>query len=81
MIKKNFICGLISAFIMLCLPFLTVTFFNHENGLALVIILFFIVNPITAVSIGVYAGKYVKAMWFWPLLVALLFIVGALLFF
>lgn len=39
-------------------------------------LLFFFINPILAVSVGIVSGKNIKNLWFRPLLVSVLFILG-----
>ncbi len=80
MLKKKCICGLISAIIMLCLPLLTVTFLNNENGLAVFMLLIYVVNPITVMGIGIYSGKQINTMRLQPILLTFLFIAGSLIF-
>lgn len=81
MIKKNLICVLISFVVMVLLPLLTVTFVKGDSGMAICFILFFVINPITSIGIGIFAGRNIKTLWFQPLLLALLFIAGVWLLF
>ena len=56
--KNNFILWfIISAVIMLALPWLAVSFIKGDGGMAVCFILFFAVNPIYSVII-LYAGVY-----------------------
>lgn len=51
--KKNFILWLaVSAVIMLVLPWLAVTFVKGDAGMAACLLLFFAVNPIYSVAMG-----------------------------
>ncbi len=53
--KKSFILWLIvSAVIMLVLPWLAVTFVKGDGGMAVCFLLFFAINPLYFVIIGVY---------------------------
>ena len=80
MVKKNSICTLCSAMIMLLLPWCAVTFVKAEGGMAAVLMLFFAVDPIAAICVGVFAGKNAKAAWFQPLILSVLFLSGAWIF-
>ncbi len=58
---------------MLIIPLITVHTVKAEAGMLVTIILFFIVNPIVSVVIGMLAGREIKLFWFSPILVAGLF--------
>ena len=80
--KKNFILWLvISAVVMLALPWIVVTFVKGDAGMAVCLILFFAINPIYSVAIGVFAGKDVKHLWSLPIVSAALFLIGTWIFF
>lgn len=80
--KKNFILWLlISAVIMLMLPWLAVTFVKADRGMAVVFLLFFAVNPIYSVLIGAFAGRDVVHLWSLPIVSAILFVAGTWIFF
>ena len=66
--------------IMLLLPWCAVTFVKAEGGMAAVLVLFFAVDPIAAICVGVFAGKNAKAAWFQPLILSVLFLSGAWIF-
>ena len=74
MTKRTIIPLLIAALVALLLPWLSVTF-------AVIFLLFFAVNPITAVLLGVFSGGNVRMAWFQPLLFAALFLLGTWVFF
>ena len=71
----------ISALIMLALPWLAVTFVKGDGGMAICFLLFFAVNPIYSVIIGAYAGKDVRMLWSLPVLSAIFFLAGTWVFF
>ncbi|MEY8337649.1 hypothetical protein AALB16_06400 [Lachnospiraceae bacterium 62-35] len=80
--KRNFILWLtISAVIMLVLPWLAVAFVNSDGGMAVCLILFFAVDPIYFIIIGIFAGKDVKRLWSLPIISAILFLLGTWIFF
>ncbi len=81
MVKKNSICTLCSAMIMLLLPWCAVTFAKGASGMAICILLFFAVDPMAAICVGVFAGRKLKAAWFQPFLLSALFLLGAWVFF
>ncbi len=70
-----------SAFIMLALPWLTVTMIKGDAGMAVCFILFFSVNPIYSVVLGAFAGKDISSLWSLPPVSSLLFLAGTWLFF
>ena len=58
--KNNFILWvIISMVIMLVLPWLAVSLVKGDAGMAVCFILFFAVNPIYSVIVGLFAGKKV----------------------
>lgn len=78
---KTWKLALLSAAVMLGLPWLAVTFVPADAGMAVCFLLFFAVNPVYAAVVGVTAGKDVKAAWFQPILTSLLFLAGVWLIF
>ena len=81
MTKRTIIPLLIAALVALLLPWFAVTFVKGDNGMAVIFLLFFAVNPITAVLLGIFSGGDVRAAWFQPLLFAALFLLGTWVFF
>ncbi len=80
--KKNMIFSLaVSAIVMLALPWFAVTFVKSDAGMAACLLLFFVVNPLYSVSIGIFAGKDVRHLWSFPVVSTALFLVGAWIFF
>lgn len=55
--KKVVFWILVSALVMLILPWLAVSFVKGDNGMAVCFILFYLGNPIYSILAGVYAGK------------------------
>lgn len=79
---KKIAFGLVvSALIMLALPWLAVTFVKDDGGMAICFLLFFAVNPIYSVIIGAYAGKDARMLWSLPVLSAIFFLAGTWIFF
>lgn len=79
--KKIILWMVVSTAIMLALPWLSVTFVKGDAGMAACFVLFFAVNPIYSVAIGVFAGKDVKHLWSLPVISAVLFLIGTWIFF
>ena len=80
--KKNIILWLAaSVAVMLAFPWLAVTFVKGDAGMAVCFLLFFAVNPLYSVLIGAFAGKDVKHLWSFPIVSAVLFLIGAWIFF
>ena len=72
---------LLSAFIMLVLPWMAVHFAGGDAGMAVCFILFYAVNPIYSIITGVYAGRDVRYLWELPVISPALFLIGTWLFF
>ena len=80
--KKNFIFwSAVSAVLMLVLPWLASTFVKEDAGMVVCLLLFFAVNPLYSVLIGVFAGENIKSLWSLPVLSALFFLLGTWAFF
>ena len=69
-----------SAAVMLMLPALAARLVNAEDGMAVCLALFFVVNPLFSACIGVYAGRDLQRFWFLPIFPAAFFLLGAWLF-
>lgn len=76
MLKKNLICILMNALLMIVLSLYTVEFIRSDAAMAICLILFFAVNPIAAMLTGIFTGRNIRSRWFQPLLLAMLFIAG-----
>lgn len=80
MMKKNGVCILILAVIMLALPAFLVTFVKGECGLVIYFLMLFVINPVAAIVTGVFAGKNFSNACFQPFVLALLFSLGGWIF-
>lgn len=80
--KKSIILWMAaSAVVMLALPWIAVTFVKGDAGMAACFVLFFALNPLYSVILGVFAGKDVKHLWSLPVISAVLFLIGTWIFF
>lgn len=66
--------------LMIGCPWLAVTFAGTA-GMAICFLLFFAVNPAFCAVCGFFAGKQIRQLWMLPLIVAVLYLAGAWLFF
>ncbi len=78
--KKGVYWLAISGFLMLLLPWLTVTFITNDARMITTILLFLVVNPAYSIIAGVFAGKNIQDFWWLPVISALLFLTGAWMF-
>ena len=79
--KKTILTSLISsAGLMLLIPFLAVTFAKSDAGMAICLILFYLLNPIFSIINGVWANP-IKKLWYLPILPPVLFLAGVWIFF
>ena len=80
--KKSlwFLLGL-TGFVMLGIPWLAVTFAPGDAGMAICFLLFFGLNPLYALLVGIWSGMDAKRRWFWPFVCAFLFLLGTWLLF
>ena len=78
--KKLITWTILDILLMIGCPWLTVTFAGSV-GMAICFILFFAINPFYSAVCGAFAGKDIKQLWALPIITAVLFPVGAWLFF
>ena len=67
--------------VMFVLPFAVARLASECSGMALCMMLFFIINPIYSVILGFNCGKNIHRMWNLPLVSAIAFHAGTWLFF
>lgn len=67
--------------VMFALPFAVARLASECSGIALCMILFFIVNPIYSAILGFRCGKDIRRMWNLPLVSSIAFFAGTWLFF
>ncbi len=67
------------AAVMLFLPLLA-SFLPGKAVFAIAVLLFMAVDPLSALCIGIAAGRHIRRLWYVPLLTAALYWVGAALF-
>lgn len=71
---------IVSALVMLLLPWLAVTFAPGDAGMAICMLLFYGANPLYALWAGWSAGANVRKMWSIPVTTAAFFLIGAWIF-
>ena len=81
MTRRNIFCMIASALVALLMPWLAVALVPGDSGMAICFLLFFAINPITAILLGIFSGGNVRTAWIQPLLFAALFLLGAWVFF
>lgn len=71
----------VTVIVMFALPFAVARLASECSGMVLCMMLFFIVNPIYSVILGVNCGKNIRRMWHVPLVSSIAFLAGTWLFF
>ncbi len=83
--KKNCIFIAVSAVIMLFLPWCAVTFVSDggfsDCGMAACFLLFYAVNPMASIIIGILSGRNIRSFWFQPVVLSILFLFGTWILF
>lgn len=74
--KKNIAAIIAIVIIMVGLPWATVAFASHDAGMAICFILFFGVNSMVSLYVGIFAGLQVKQRWFLPFVNSAVFLLG-----
>lgn len=67
--------------VMFALPFAVARLAPECSGMALCMILFFIVNPVYSAILGFRCGRNIRQMWNLPLVSPITFLAGTWLFF
>lgn len=75
--KKYVIMLIISAAVMFGLPWLALTFGTVNMGLGLSLLLFFVVNTIYSITLGIYSGRNLREMWSLPVVSAVMYLLSA----
>lgn len=75
--KKNIAAVIAVLLVMIGLPWAAVTFAPGDDGMAICFVLFFGVNSMCSLYVGIFAGLQVKQRWFLPLVNAGAFLLGA----
>nr|WP_302105382.1 hypothetical protein [uncultured Duncaniella sp.] len=71
----------ITIVVMFVLPFVVARLASECSGMALCMMLFFIINPIYSIILGFNCGKNIRQMWNLPLVSSIAFLAGTWLFF
>ena len=77
MTRKPVFWLLLSAGVMLVLPWLVVTLVRSDAAMGAVLVLFFAINPGHSMAAGYYAGKQIRQLWWLPAVFSGLFLAGA----
>lgn len=79
--KKNLGVLIAIAFVMVALPWAAVNFAPGDGGMAVCFVLFFGLNPMCSLFVGIWSGMAVKERWYLPLVNAGVFLLAAWLLF
>ena len=72
-ITKIWIAMAMILFVMLGIPLYAVHFADGYDGMGLLLVMFFVGNPLAVIFLGMIAGTNVKQLWWIPILALLLF--------
>lgn len=68
-------------FVTITLPALTIWVISAEAGMLVCMILFFAVNPIFSVALGIFSGRNIEKRWYLPVFFAVAFLICTILIF
>ncbi len=74
--RKNMVVLMVIAIVMLALPWGTVAFASHDAGMAISFLLFFGVNPLCSMYVGIWSGLAAKERWYLPCVNPAAFLLG-----
>lgn len=75
--RKNILFPILSLFIAILLPALTVAFARGDAGMLICMLLLYGIDPIAAVAAGIFAGMNRGWAWIQPTIFAVGFFIGA----
>lgn len=76
--KNNYIVGaVISAAVMILLPWAAVNAAGEAAGMIVSILLLYVIDPMYLAAVGYAAGKRIGERWGLPVIAAVLFLLGA----
>lgn len=76
-----FIWTTVSLLLFVVLPWLITVLIHSDAAMAACFILFYAIDPVFAIAAGMFAGKDPRRLWFVPLLIPVLFVLGTRLCF
>ena len=79
--KPPVIWTLVSLVLFIGLPWLIITVIHSDAAMAACLLLFYAIDPVLAITAGMFAGKNPRQLWFLPLLIPVLFLLGSWLCF
>lgn len=79
--KTKFVWLCVTLAVMLFLPFAVAKLASECAGMALCMMVFFIVNPLYSAVLGFVCGKNIREMWWQPLVAAVAFLAGVWAFY
>lgn len=74
--KKNIAALILIAVVMILLPGAAVAFAPGDAGMAICFVLFFGVNSLCSLYVGIYSGLDIRQRWYLPAVNAALFLLG-----
>ncbi|MGM9590550.1 MAG: hypothetical protein ACI3V0_10315 [Faecousia sp.] len=75
--KKTIIPLVIIFLVMFGCPWAAVTFAPGDAAMAICFVLFFGLNPLGSLYVGIWSGLAVKGRWYWPMVNAAAFLLSA----
>lgn len=76
-IKNKVIISILTMIIvLLVLPIFIVEYAEARMGMGLIMIFFFLINPIVSIGLSLLVGKDVKKLWWIPVLFSLMFLIS-----
>ncbi len=79
--SKILVWLLLCVVFMIMVPWLAVSFLKGDAGMAVCFFLFYALYPLFATILGMVSGRNIRRMWFMPFIAAILFLIGAWIFF
>ena len=78
--KRAIISLAASAAVMFLPLWLTVSFVGGNDGMGALLLLFFVLFPITSVAMGIVGGTKIKTLWYLPLVNAAFYLASSWIF-
>ncbi len=74
--KKIRISIILMILILLVIPYISINLSHPYDFMGLMVLLFFIINPLTTIGINIIIGSDIKKLWWIPILFSIIFLLS-----
>ena len=74
--KKLIIITIAAILVLVIIPLIFINLAQPHEFMGIMILLFFIINPILVIFVNLIIGKYMKKLWWIPLMFSIIFLIS-----